>query len=896
MKLCEMVKTDKCVLHEANIPYPPSVETLETVVELIGKCELVDSLGEAKCPYAEWAEENKSVEAQPDEAPEVEAKEASENEKRAITIESVLADIAQAETLSDLMAIETDLTMMMEGVEDKKPWIEGLTYLRNKMEEVAKANGLEEISDTFADKPQVAESEDGRLLVTGAFARVNVPTRNRRVYPQSVWDANEEHIKQMLENTKLVGQDNHPAWGGTILSEINIIFKKIWQDGDVMRYEGIIPRTRAGKDLEELINLGVGVELSTRGYGSQKSGEWEGEECDIVQDDYRLHAIDVLMNGAALGTDMRKKSESSESHLESIKESVQPTTKECIAMRSRVIKMVEQSIRTAEVLGLTEVAESLRSNLDALNTVKDDDENLESVLDNATKALDEATLKFENAKSEGDKELDAKLARFEAMEARMEAREKAESIKEARDAKVEELMAKAEGLNDKFSTRLRSSLSACENAEAAASLFEALFPVMKEASEIADKENVAIHVRSGNETAALTGERRERPKTVREVKEQLIEGLCNDTGWENTSNVPIEDLSPGDHVRNFRILLDNYQREYPAYFSALTAEGYARHLALTEQTTTGDIAVGAPFILPIIRRTYPRLVALELCSVQPMDRPDGKVFWLNAKTDSGDLRLDVESNFDSSYADHTEANASAKVKMEIASESITAVSKSLEGTWTTELAQDLQAYHNLNAESEILGIAADEIAREINYTILEDMRVSATGSTSRVFGTGIPASSNYTGREWDQRLVDFLMRVGGDIADKVYRRPNWIVCDPTTASRFSALNTFVAAAPDEQDAFTVDVTYEGTMSNRWKVYSVGWFTDNTVLMGYKGADWKDVGYIFAPYILAYLSPAAYNTSTLVASRATMTRYATFMANSDMFGILTIQSGPGTELT
>ena len=108
MKLCEMVKTDKCVLHEANIPYPPSVETLETVVELIGKCELVDSLGEAKCPYAEWAEENKSVEAQPDEAPEVEAKEASENEKRAITIESVLADIAQAETLSDLMAIETE--------------------------------------------------------------------------------------------------------------------------------------------------------------------------------------------------------------------------------------------------------------------------------------------------------------------------------------------------------------------------------------------------------------------------------------------------------------------------------------------------------------------------------------------------------------------------------------------------------------------------------------------------------------------------------------------------------------------------------------------------------------------------------------------------------------------
>lgn len=894
MKLCEMVQTDKCVFHEASIPYPPSVESLEDVVRLIGECPLVEGLEGAKCPFVEWVAAQGEQPEQPADSEEGE----DEDHGESTTIEDVSATIEGATTLSDLMAIEADIAMTMEGVEDKQPWAEKLADLRGKMEEVAKAEGLEEISDTFADKPSVTESEDGRLLVTGAFARVNVPTRNHRVYPQSLWDANEEHIKRALESTKLVGQDNHPAWGGTILSEINIIFKKIWQDGDVMRYEGIVPRTRAGKDLEELINLGVGIELSTRGYGSVESGEWEGEECMIVQDDYRLHAIDVLMDGAALGTSMAPKKGNSEAHTESIEESKQPPTKERTTMRNRVIKMLEQAIRTAGVLGLTDVIETLQANLDAVKAIEADGEGLEAALDEATQALDEATVAFETSKAdEGKDDLDEKIARFEALEARLDAREAAEKVKEARDAKVEALMTEAEGLNEKYAARLRTSISACESADEAASLFAALLPVMQEASEIADKESVAIHTRGSNESAALTGERRERPKTVREVKEQLIEGLCNDTGWANTSNVPVEDLDPGDHVRNFRILMDNYEREYPSYFSSLTAEGFARHRMFVESTTTSDVAVGAPFILPIIRRTYPKLVALELCSVQPMDRPDGKVFWLNAKTDSGGARLDVESNFDSTYADHTESNASAKVKMEITSASIAAVSKSLEGTWTTELAQDLQAYHNLNAESEILGIASEEIASEINFTILEDMRANATGSTARTFGTAIPTSSNYTGREWNQRLVDFLMRVGGDIADKVYRRPNWIVCDPTTASRFSVLNTFVAAAPDEQNAFTVDVIYEGTMSNRWKVYSVGWFTDNTVLMGYKGADWKDVGYIFAPYVLAYLSPAAYNTSTLTASRATMSRYATYMANANMFGRLAIQPGvAGTELT
>lgn len=874
MRLCANAHTKECLLHEAGIPYPPAVESLNQVLELMQKCGVLEGLDGETCPFVEWASKQ-------------------EKQEESYGVEEARAAIAEASTIEELMLVES--TIAAAANESEEDWTQVISESRERLEALAQEQGLEEITDTFSDKPQVTESGDGRLLVTGAFARVNIPTRNGRLYPQSVWDENKEHIESMLESTKLVGQDNHPFMGDTILSEINIIFKKIWQDGDTMRYEGIIPETRAGKDLKELLDLGVGVELSTRGFGSVEDGEWEGEACTVVQDDFTLHAIDPLMNGAALGTSMTRKEAvgESESHADSLEENTQPSTKERPKMRKRILKMLEQSVRTAGVLGLAEVAESLQEHIDALKAFEaEEGAEFEGALDEATKAIDKATEKFEGVEKEEpvveNTATDANLARLEAIEAKLSEREARETQIAERNAKVEELMAEATDLNDKYSARLREALAKCASSEQVEATYGTLLTVMQEASKVAEAATTAIHVHNGGMTTALTGERRERPETVYEVQEQLVQGFVNESGLQDTGEA---DFS--NPVHGFRVMLENYKREFPYYFNVLTAEGFERHRSIIESTTTSDVAVGAPFILPILRRTYPMLIANELCSVQPMDRPDGKVFWLNALTDSGDARLDVESNFDSTYADHTETNASAKIKLQIATDSISAVSKSLEGTWTTELAQDLQAYHNLNAEAEVLSIASEEIAREINYTILEDMRANATGSTARKFGT--TPVSGYTGREWDQRMPDFISRMCGDIAEKVYRRPNWIVCDPATASRFSALNVYRSAKPDEQASFGIGVEMVGVMSEQWKVYSVGWFTNNTIMCGYKGTDWKDTGYIFSPYILAYLSPQAYNTSTLVASRATLTRYGKYMANGDMFGYVTIANEQGVDL-
>lgn len=885
MLLCAKAETNECPLHENGIPFPPAEEELARVREIIHECEALESLEEGvKCPFKEWVLDNE------EDGEEYDASRAE-------------AEVAEATTIPELIEVESKVAAAIENAEDATEWASVLSESIQRMKALAEEQGLEEITDSFTDTPQVTESEDGRLLVTGTFARVNIPTKNGRVYPQSVWDANSEHVENMLTTGKLVGQDTHPFFGGTKLSEVNIVFRNVWQDGDRMRYEAIIPNTRAGEDLRELLDCGVAVELSTRGFGSLKEGEWDGEDCVVVQDDYRLHAIDTVMDGAAQDTSITtaesRESVGAEETTESIEESAQHTKERDTTMRKRVKRMLEAAIRTAGVLGLDEQVEALRAKLDALDAVETDEgEEFDEAIEAGMAAVDEASEVFEKAEDDekpvdgaaDNTAVDEAISRLEALERKAQEREANEKRIAERDAKVEALMAEAEDLSEKYEARLRVALSEQNTAAEVERTYNSLLPVMQDASAAVENATPAVHIRHReNETTTLTGERRERPDTVDEVIDQLCEGLVNESRFVDTG----ED-SPSNMVRNFRMIVQNYHKEHPAYLRSMTREGYKRWQSIRENTDTDDIAVGAPYILPIFRRTFPKLIATEICSVQPIDRPDAKAFFLNPVTDSGGARLDVESNFDSTYADHTEASANADVKLTVTSASIAATSKSLEATWTTELAQDLQAYHNLNAESELMQVASDEIAREINYTLLEDMRSNATGA-SRTYKTTKPSSSNYTGREWDQRLADFISRASGDIAGKVYRRPNWIVCDPETSSRFTALNTFESARPDEMNTFSLGVTYEGVLSNRWKVYSDAWFTSSTIMLGYKGTDWKDTGYIYLPYIPAYVSPQQYDTDTLEASRAILTRFGKYMVNADMFGLVTVESGTATDL-
>ena len=888
MDKCSFALSETCSSHTNSISYPPASEDIGKISTIVQECEHFQEHGDGTfCPFME------SI--------------CSEEFDFENEIDSV-------ETLEDARNLEH---RVFAECTNRDNYSELVLMASSRVQSIAEELGLDIIEDVIEDVPAVIEKAEegveGEFRITGTFARVNLPTANKHVYPQSIWNKNKSHIRSLLRSGKLVAQQGHPGLfdGGTDMGLISTRFTKVWQEGDKMKYEGTVLNTSAGQNLKELLGAGVGVEWSTRGYGSFEEGEGKLKNYLIVQDDYVLCAIDSVMSGAAKGTSTARMGEEEESHDDTVAEdlNVEPSSSDHsneavdgevesnedtqhtpvvtfevkgIMLEKRAGELVEMLASLEEgatKFGLVAELKAATEAIKAVDSVEEDEKEL--ALNKAQAVLDSLKMKIDMA----DVTANATAATdgLKATVAEMEKRIAEQELKETLSAHIKTKMDESE-LSGELAESLRLMLSEKSSVEGIDEAYDRLQPTLAKSQKIADMKTVGI-ITKPKTTNLLSSEGGEFPETIAEVKAQLRKGLIEEEGVKDTGA-----QDPTNKVWIFDRLIENYSKEHPHYFESLTKEGNARWQAVHEDNTASDIAVGNPVILPLFRRVFPRLIAFELCSVQPMNAPAGKVFFKNAITDDGsDTRLDLSGSFDSTYADHSEATAKAKIKMQITTDSISAVEKSIEISWTSVMAQDLQAYHGLSVESELLKDAADEIAREINYSLLEDIRANASGS-SQTFNVSPPASSNYTGREWDQRLTDFIGKADGEVAGKVYRNTDWIVCDPAAAARFSRLEAFIGEAPSQQTTFTIGVNRIGTLNGRWRVYSDAWFTADTILIGYQGADWNDTSYIYAPYIPTYVSPAAYNTSTNVASRSVSTRYGSYLVNGDYFGLVTIASG------
>ena len=70
-----------------------------------------------------------------------------------------------------------------------------------------------------------------------------------------------------------------------------------------------------------------------------------------------------------------------------------------------------------------------------------------------------------------------------------------------------------------------------------------------------------------------------------------------------------------------------------------------------------------------------------------------------------------------------------EIDIKVDSIAITAQTKKLKAKWTPELGQDLNAYHNIDAEVELTSILSEQIALEIDREILADLVNGATAAT-----------------------------------------------------------------------------------------------------------------------------------------------------------------------
>jgi hypothetical protein len=250
-------------------------------------------------------------------------------------------------------------------------------------------------------------------------------------------------------------------------------------------------------------------------------------------------------------------------------------------------------------------------------------------------------------------------------------------------------------------------------------------------------------------------------------------------------------------------------------------------------------------------------------------------------------------------------NTIAEIDIKVDSIAVTAITKKLKAKWSPELGQDLNAYHNLDAEVELTSILSEHIALEIDREILNDLVKGATAGTyywsrapglfvHRTLGTELGASSaapDFTGTvsEWYETLVETINDVSAQIHRKTLRGgATFLVTSPEVANILEFTSGFRANITHDDDKGTVGAVKSGSISKKWDVYVDPYFPRNLVLVGRKGGSFLESGYVYAPYVPLQVTPTIFGTEDFVPRKGVMTRYAKKMVRPDMYGLVVVR--------
>jgi len=237
-----------------------------------------------------------------------------------------------------------------------------------------------------------------------------------------------------------------------------------------------------------------------------------------------------------------------------------------------------------------------------------------------------------------------------------------------------------------------------------------------------------------------------------------------------------------------------------------------------------------------------------------------------------------------------------EINIKMKSEAIVAKTKKLKAVWTPEFAQDLNAYHSLDAEAELTSIMSEYIALEIDLEImgmlLENALTteywSATNNTvaSATSAPAALASGFYnTQGQWFQTLGTKINKVSNQIHQLTLRGgANFMVCSPTIATILESIPGF--AATDGADADTMNYAFGiqkmGNLNSKYQVYKNPYMTENAILLGFKGSQFLETGATFAPYIPLIMTPLVYDPDTFTPRKGLLTRYAKKMLRPEYY--------------
>jgi len=266
--------------------------------------------------------------------------------------------------------------------------------------------------------------------------------------------------------------------------------------------------------------------------------------------------------------------------------------------------------------------------------------------------------------------------------------------------------------------------------------------------------------------------------------------------------------------------------------------------------------------------------------------------------------------FESNFSTGTPAPAIPEIDIKIEAISVVAQTRKLRARWSPELAQDLNAYHSLDAEVELTQILSEQIALEIDREILNDLLMQADtnyywsrkpgdfvnkkSGASAVKASSLAGGPAFTGtvREWYETLVETIIDVANEIHRLTLRgSANFIVVSPDVATVLEASVLYKPVYSIDGDGqvapgMSLGAEKVGTLSNRFTVYKDPYFPRNKILVGYKGGSYLETGYVYAPYVPLIVTPTIFAPEDFTPRKGVMTRYGKKMVRSDFYGTVT----------
>jgi hypothetical protein len=236
-----------------------------------------------------------------------------------------------------------------------------------------------------------------------------------------------------------------------------------------------------------------------------------------------------------------------------------------------------------------------------------------------------------------------------------------------------------------------------------------------------------------------------------------------------------------------------------------------------------------------------------------------------------------------------------EVSFDLDSVTVSVTERKLRASWSPELAQDVSAFHNIDAEAELTALLSEQIAAEVDREILRDLRKGAAWNLKwdynewKYGGNGNATLQGYTQKDWNQTLITKINQLSAQIHKTTLRGgANWIVVSSEVSAVFDDLEYFhVSNAGAEQDQYNMGIEKVGTLAGRYQVYRDPYFPAGKVLVGHKGKSLLDAGYIYAPYVPLQLTPTMYNPFNFTPIKGIMTRYAKKMVNNRYFGVINV---------